>query len=1169
MKKELGKMLGRNKKSPRTRKDRLRTLRLEGLEGRRLLAGDVAAVPFHNPLIAEDVDYDFNVSPRDVLLVVNELNNKGARQLETGPVDPQNKSFIDVNGDGSLSPIDALLIVNHLNGEGETAPLVTYTAEVTDLEGNPISQVVVDQQFLLNVFVQDTRPTGPTAVFQNAIDVGIPEFDKIDYPHVPPNFRDGLTFGSVYQNGQRAFPGDAGNEATEFFNEITSFATSTTPPSPTGGVYLFFSAELTAEEAGTVNFVLNQHENEPTSQVNVFDATQTLPDNGRIDPSMISYGSASVNIIVDPTAPVAVNDSVSTPEDTALLLVGGSVDLTQNDTVTAPRTLTVVSVDTISGTTQGTLNGFTYTPPADFTGTDQVTYTVQDSTGLRSSATVAITMSPVNDDPTAQDDALNVDEETTDNVLDVLANDSAGPNEPGDSLTIASVSTPSNGGSVRIAANGLTLLYTPDPSFVGTETFTYTIEDSGGLTDTATVTVEVEPTVLPRARTDRETFAEDTTNNVINVLGNDRANDGATKVLVGIASQPANGSVTIDDQGTTDASDDTILYTPDGDFFGTDVFTYTMNDTADGSVDSVGTVTITVTDVNDPVDLTDDTATGTEDTSATIAISTLLSNDSPGAGEAGKQTLSLTSVAAVTAGGGSVAIDGTNVIYTPADDFNGDFTFTYVAADNGNPSDTGTATVVIAVEAVNDDPIAGADSSSTAEDTTATIATSVLLQNDSPGPANENSQTLSVSAVAATSSAGGTVTLNGDNVLYSPPADFNGSDEFTYTVLDSLGASATGTVTIAVSAVNDPPIAGTDSVRAFKNNPQIISIEDLLENDSTGPANESGQVLSIVAVTATASTNGTVVLNNDGTITYTPGDEYTGDASFEYTLQDNGGGNNQSTGTVNVTVEEFLPTTISGTVWMDENNDGSMEGYDIDGDGAADIEELRVGGVHVTITGVSLGQTIESQTIRTLSDGSYHFENLGPGQYVISFSLPEFTIDGQDIPGPLGDADSAANQFTVNVAEPGGADASGYNFGVLGIESRRARILDQLASRYSNGTDTVSGAFFSLGSDNSLQWSSLLAGFEDVSYAEAVLSNDGSELIMTIVDSAQDVYSTVLDSTEFVKLRDAEGNYLVRVLGTQSQHDWTEVSLGTPPIMQAANYLAAIDEIFEQEDWGM
>ncbi len=1150
----------------------MRNLRLEGLEDRKLLAGDiVGSLPYHNPLIAQDVDYDFNVSPRDVLLIVNELNGKGARELDNGPVDPNGKAFIDVNGDGAVSPIDALAIVNYLNGEGETAPLVSYTAELTDTAGSPITQIVVGQTFRLTVFVQDTRPTGPTGVFQNAIDVGVTGDGDVEFPLDDTGpFLSNIEFGSrdpSVNDEYTAFPnGRLGTDrANELLNEIgATWSDFFNAPQPEGGVYPLFSTDFRAEAAGTVNFVLNQHEvsEEPTSQVNVYDPTSTLPDEGRIDPSMISYETVSLTVITDPTAPIAVNDTVSGVEDTSLLLVGGEVDLLSNDQIQNDPA-SIVSINTVVDTL-GSLNGNTYTPPANYFGLDTLVYTIQDSKGLQSTATVTINVAAVNDPPTATADSFSVDEESTDNPLDVLTNDSPGPGETNDSLTIASITQPANG-TATISADGLTILYTPNADYLGPDSLTYIAEDSEGVaTASTTVSIEVEATVLPRARRDSVTVDEDSTDNSIDVLANDRANEGETKFFVGIATDPVNGQVSVDDNGTPDdATDDKVLYTPAADFSGTDTFTYTMNDTGDGSVASTGTVNITVSAINDPVELVDDEASTLEDVELTIAASVLLANDSPGAGEA-TQELSITSVNALTAGGGNVVLVGTDVTYTPAADFNGIFEFTYTAADNGDPTSSGTATVTVTVTPVNDDPIAADDSASTSEDTMLTLAAATLLANDVAGPANESDQTLSVTGVSASSSQGGTVTLGASGAVYTPAADFNGTDTFTYTISDGAGGSDTATVTVSVSAVNDAPVGVADSVRAFKDNALDIDASELLSNDSTGPADEASQTLSIASVQG--ATNGSVVLNADGSVTFTPDPGYTGPASFTYVARDSGGAESDPVD-VSVTVEEFVPTTISGTVWMDENNDGILD-VDIDGDGSTDFRERRMGGVEITLTGTSLGQTIDPIVMMTLADGTYSFDNLGPGRYVVSFAAPTLTVDGRDVVGPLGDLDTVDNQFTIEIAQPGGADASGYNFGVLGLSSGRGRILDQLASGYiGSAPGKYNGALFAVGEGNDARWGALLDGFEGVQFAEAVLSDDGSQLVLSVVDANETIHSAVLGNRQFVKLR-AGSETLIRVIGDFGSFDWQEVAPSATPPISAAGYLDSVDEIFAQEGWG-
>lgn len=1173
MKKQTNRLFAKLQRYKRTRAQKHRGLRMEMLEGRRVMAAD--SLPLHNGLIAEDVNKDFSVSPLDALLVINALHKQanGSGEGEGSNV----KTFVDVSGDGVVSPLDALLVINELNAEGEGNMLVSYTLQVTNSAGVPVTQVTVGETFTVRVFVQDLRPTGQaTGIFSAGADLDLVgselETNLVRFPaNVNQTFLQGITPGSRLNAAKAGTRGAAGS--TEEFNEVNLldgdvFApplVDRDPPIDPTRVESFFSASFVALKAGTISFAPNAAETAGAETL-VYDDTTAIATTN------IMYSApVSISIVADATAPVAVNDTVSTTEDVAIILAGtGSTvnpPLTQNDTVTSPRTLTVTAVNVIAGTTVGTVNGFTYTPPANFNGQDRVTYTVTDSNGLTSTATVTINVTAVNDAPVAVADVATFQGDSVDNPLNVLANDNAGPNET-EALTITAVSTPNNGGTVTRTNNNTSLLYTPATGFDGTETFTYTISD-GQLTSTATVTITVEPGVRPFARRDTATIAEVSAGGSgsvsIDVLNNDAVNPGAGVAALLISfTQPANGTVTLDNKGTAaDTSDDELVYVPNFEFNGTDTFTYVMNDTAATGANSTGTVTVTVTDVNDAPIVVNDTANGTEDTPVTIAISTLLGNDSPGLGETNTQTLSITSVSSTN---GTVAISGSNIVFTPAADLNGPVTFSYVATDTGSPALTGTGVVTVTLTAVNDAPVTVADNLTTNEDTALTLAAASLASNDSPGPAtatDEASQTLTVTAVSKPATTLGTVSLSGGNIVYTPALNFNGTETFFYTVQDSGGATATGTATVTVNAINDAPIPGADSVTAFKGVPLQISVADLLANDASGPANESGQTpLTITAVSN--AVNGTVTLNQStGIITFTPAADFSGAASFQYTVQDSGptGGTNvnSASGTVSVTVQDFIPTDVTGTVWVDETNDGVI-----------DSDELLLGGVEVVLTGSSLGVPIAARTYVTLADGSYHFDDLGPGQYVVRLRTPTMMIDGRDVAGELGDADSIDNQFTINVAQPGGRTANGYNFATLGADTTQVRQVDLLASRYIMSDPSLihRGLYAALASDNTALWLTKLDGFDAMVTGEAVLNAAGNRLQLTMVDANQNVYTASLTPGQFVVSTDrTTGNRLVRVLGDASSLNFQQISLAAPPVVSINRYLEAIDEIFAQEGW--
>ncbi len=200
------------------------------------------------------------------------------------------------------------------------------------------------------------------------------------------------------------------------------------------------------------------------------------------DNSMTTYTTVNGGIN---QPPVAVDDSTVTDEGTPVTMNVISNDTDADGTIVA-ATVAIIT-NPVNGTAFSNSNGtVTYTPDSGFTGTDTFTYTVDDDQGATSNeATVAVTVVNANNAPVAVDDAFNVNENTSDNILGVLFNDS---DPDGDTLVITEVGTTNNGGTV--INNGTGLSYTPAVSYVGVETFDYTVSD-GKDTMTATVTVTV------------------------------------------------------------------------------------------------------------------------------------------------------------------------------------------------------------------------------------------------------------------------------------------------------------------------------------------------------------------------------------------------------------------------------------------------------------------------------------------------------------------------------------------------------------------------------------------------------------------------------------------------------------------------------------------------------
>ena len=293
--------------------------------------------------------------------------------------------------------------------------------------------------------------------------------------------------------------------------------------------------------------------------------------------------TATVNITVNAVndVPDAVDDTASTNEDTPVT----TGNVLNNDT-DVENTLTPASITAFTQGTNGTVvsNGdgtFTYSPTGNFNGTDSFTYTISDGTSS-DTATINITVNPVNDAPVAADDTASMNEDTPVTAT-VLANDNGGPANEIQTMTVTGTTNGTNG---TVTTNGTTVTYTPNLNFHGADSFTYTITDSGGLTATATVNITVNAVNdAPVAANDSASTGEDTPV-TITVLTNDNggpANEVQT-VTVTATTNGANGTVT--SNGTT------VTYTPNLNFHGADSFTYTITDA--GGLTATATVNITV-----------------------------------------------------------------------------------------------------------------------------------------------------------------------------------------------------------------------------------------------------------------------------------------------------------------------------------------------------------------------------------------------------------------------------------------------------------------------------------------------------------------------------------------------------------------------------------------------
>ncbi len=521
-----------------------------------------------------------------------------------------------------------------------------------------------------------------------------------------------------------------------------------------------------------------------------------------------------------------------------------------------------------------------------------------------------------NQPPQAVNDTVETLEEQAVNVP-VLGNDAdpeAGP------LTVAGV-TQGAKGFVAVNPDG-TVAYTPNAGETGEDTFTYYVTDVHGGEAAATVTVTIAPlSHAPVANDDAVSVDEDGMA-YVEVLSNDSDPDDDF-LSVESVTQGTHGSVSIN-------PDNTVKYTPAPNYNGADSFTYTVTD-GTGETD-MATVTVTVSEVNDPPVAVDDVMTTNEDTNGTLNVFT---NDSDAENEA------LTALS-VTYSDHATAFLATNgdLVYQPKANYNGPDVVFYTFRDSRGATATGTVTIT--VTPVNDAPVASADSTSVAEDGTVNVS---VLTNDT----DVDNDTLTVASVMQ--GAGGVVSINPDNtVKYTPAANFHGSDSFTYTMSDGNGGTSTATVTVTITPVNDAPVANADSASVAEDDRVDVAV---LSND-TDPENNT---LTVTAVTQGA--HGTVSIMPNNTVRYGPASNYNGSDSFTYTASDGNGGTATASVTMTITPVNDAPVAVNDTATVAAGSAVtiSVRANDVDVDGQTLTITAVTQGTRGSVT-INAGQTV-------------------------------------------------------------------------------------------------------------------------------------------------------------------------------------------------------------------
>ncbi len=766
----------------------------------------------------------------------------------------------------------------------EAEQLVRIDLQPTDADENPITSISTGELFYVDVIVNDLRDN-PEGVFSAYLDMF--------YESSRVSIHGDIEFGDLFAGGQNADLSTLG-EIDE------AGGVSGTDPNNLASVRLL-RVPFIASTTGTVSFV-GDWSDEVLHEVSLYGG-------GAVAEKQISFRDASLIIVG------AVDDHYTIEEDTT-----SSFDVLAND---AGITSTSLSLASVTATEQGgvvsIVNGeIDYTPPANFFGTDTFEYTVMD-TGQMSTALVTVTVVEVNDDPIAVDDEKKISPNATNEIIRVLDNDSISP-DVNEVLRITGVDQPLHG-TVMVADDNTQLTYTPDADFEGTDTFDYTIGDfvfegnnliARGGSATATVTIEVRATVAFRLEVTDVNGNPITTARVGDqfILSGyvEDVRDDPTGVFSGYfdvnysanLATPA-GSIEFEDSiydgarsGSTEVPGlidevggiDGITPLGGGEFF---LFSLPMTARAEGalnftsdSADNTPKHEISVFDdggSDTPEAVSDDLIRfGTtslairedgavsdeysvsEDSQANIL--SVLDNDVVPVNQEPK------TVVEVSTGdqGGTIGIvNDTTISYTPAPNFFGTEKFTYTIRDATGQETS--APVTVNVTPTNDPPTVNNDSFVLMVNSTDN--TLDVLLNDTYLP--DAPETLTISNVS-TPNQGGSIQISpgGQDLVYSPPADYVGQEMFTYTVSDGNGGTAEGVVNITIQPEMTDPLANfiveytdldgnsIDTIAVDEPFQIRVSVQDLRDN----PIGLFSAYMDLMYPAGLLDVNGDIAFNN-------------------------------------------------------------------------------------------------------------------------------------------------------------------------------------------------------------------------------------------------------------------------------------------------------------------
>jgi DNA-binding beta-propeller fold protein YncE len=589
-----------------------------------------------------------------------------------------------------------------------------------------------------------------------------------------------------------------------------------------------------------------------------------------------------------PNSPVADDQRVVTVEETPI-----SITLTASDVNNDALTYSVVAPPA-NGVLTGTAPLLLYTPNVNSFGTDSFTFKANDGANDSNVATVEIDVDNINDSPTSSSQSVTTNEDTQ-LAISVIASD-----PDADTLQYVMVDTVQHGSISGTLPN---VTYAPNLNYFGSDSFSFKVND--GLADSNTSTISITVNSIndpPMAYDVNATLNEDTPIHTSSIpyQQTDVENDPVSFIVITPLSH-----------GTLSGDPLDLIYTPDSNYYGTDCLTFKFND---GEFDSnVATACAIILSVNDPPVTSNQSVQTDEDVPLNITLNaTDVENDS------------LTYQVVTSPSHGVLSGSAPNLTYTPDQNYFGtdDFLFrAYDGADYGASN-----TVSITVNPVNDPPVAYSMNFTTPEDTP--FGTDAIVASDIEGDA------LTYILVAPPSH--GALSGAVPDLIYTPAADYVGSDSIRFKVNDGEFDSNVVTVYMEVGPVEDQPTAYAQSV---------ITDEDVPIDITLTASDVDNDVLTYSIVTPPSQGSISGVLPN---VTYTPAQNDYGTESFSFKAND--GLTDGNTATISITINPVNDPPVFADIYqtMYEDTPFPFQSLDIDG---SDVEDDPL--THITVSSFS------------------------------------------------------------------------------------------------------------------------------------------------------------------------------------------------------------------------